>query len=81
MSSLKKVKLWGGPLDGYLLSIKTVNGKLPSSVEMPVPHPVPDFIPEDGPSPLIGPHQVAVYLRTHTHPSHGLLPTYKFVKP
>lgn len=79
--NLTRVKLWGGPLDGTLMSVGTVNGKPPSSIELPLPHPIPDSIPEDGPIAQIGPLQVAIYSRTHTHPSHGLLPVYRFVKP
>lgn len=68
-------------MDGYLMSVPAENGKPPNSIDMQVPSPIPDFLSEDGLLTPMGPHQVAVYVRTHTHPSHGLLPTYKFVKP
>ena len=75
-SRLRKVKLWLGPMDGYIYGVEEVDGELPSSLDIVVPSPVPDHPMPDGPFPKTAPN-IATYDRTHTHPSHGLLPVYR----
>lgn len=80
MNPIRKVKLWGGPLDGYLYGVEEVNGKLPRSVDLLAPSPVPSFfIPDDGPFPEDTDNRIVTYERSN-HPSHGLTPVYRFVK-
>ena len=67
-------------MDGYLMSVPAENGTPPNSIDMQVPSPIPDFLSEDGPLTPMGPHPVVTYRRTHTHPSHGLLPVYRPAK-
>lgn len=76
-SRLRKVKLWLGPMDGYIYGVEEVDGRLPSFLDIVVPSPVPDHPMPDGPFPETTQRSIVTYDRAHTHPSHGLLPVYR----
>lgn len=76
-SQIRTVKLWGGPLDGFVYGLEEVDGKLPNTITLAVPSSTQVDWDLDSPLPTDAKPTIAEYRRTHTHPSHGLLPVYR----
>lgn len=78
MNRTSRVQLFGGPMDGALMSVKMVNGKLPTSVNVRVPITEPIFPEtEDGPYPVRQSRSRTVVYVRDGQPRRGLLPTYR----
>lgn len=73
-----RVTLYGGPYDGALMSVETINGKLPRVVNLVASKPFPRVAQfDDGPFPEPGENYIVTYELAHTHPSYGVLPSYR----